>query len=197
MAAVPKSAQSGWKELAAIFEHIATLQNSPAEMIRAILGGGYESYLATQYTNFSARVEDLRRLADFALRYKEMRELLDELALSSGVAGQSQLAEGSEEECVTLSTVHQAKGLEWRAVFVIWVVDGKIPDARALRDDEREGEEEERRLFYVACTRARDQLYLTYPTIADERQLLSVIQRPSRFIEELDRSTYEDSVITS
>ncbi|HZL71417.1 MAG TPA: 3'-5' exonuclease, partial [Planctomycetota bacterium] len=66
-----------------------------------------------------------------------------------------------------------------------------LPDARAMREDD--GVEEERRLFYVACTRAKDLLYLTHPVIADERNMSSVIQRPSMFLTELDKSTYEQS----
>ncbi len=82
-----------------------------------------------------------------------------------------------------LSSVHQAKGLEWRAVFVVWLADGRFPSAQALKD--RDGEEEERRLFYVACTRAKDELYLTYPVMAAPRDRERVVMKASRFLEEL------------
>ena len=89
----------------------------------------------------------------------------------------------------SLSSVHQAKGLEWRVVFLIWLSDGRFPSARSLR--EPEGEEEERRLFYVALTRARDELYVTYPIVENERGRQTVIQRPSRFVLEVPRSLFE------
>ena len=105
------------------------------------------------------------------------------------------MEETAEEDCLVLSSVHQAKGLEWRAVFILWLVEGKFPDGRAIKEEG--GEEEERRLFYVAATRARDRLYLVYPTLADERYLTGVLQRPSRFIQEIDKSTYEAATIAT
>jgi DNA helicase-2/ATP-dependent DNA helicase PcrA len=88
-----------------------------------------------------------------------------------------------------LSTVHQAKGLEWRAVFVIWCAEGWAPTPRV---GEEGAPEAERRLFYVAATRAMDQLYLCYPLMTFDRQVGSVIQRPSRFIAELKSHHYEE-----
>ena len=84
---------------------------------------------------------------------------------------------------MVLSSVHQAKGLEWRAVFVVWLADGRFPSAQALKD--RDGEEEERRLFYVACTRAKDELYLAFPLVAAPRDRERVVMKASRFLEEL------------
>jgi len=100
-----------------------------------------------------------------------------------------------DEDTLVLSSVHQAKGLEWRAVFILWLVEGKFPDGRAIKEEG--GEEEERRLFYVACTRAKDRLFLVHPTVADERYMTNVIQRPSRFIKELDKATYEEVTVSS
>ncbi len=84
---------------------------------------------------------------------------------------------------MVLSSVHQAKGLEWRAVFVVWLADGRFPSAQALKD--RDGEEEERRLFYVACTRAKDELYLSYPLVVSPRDRERIVMKASRFLEEL------------
>jgi DNA helicase-2/ATP-dependent DNA helicase PcrA len=90
---------------------------------------------------------------------------------------------------IALTSVHQAKGLEWRAVFIIWAADGKFPSPRSLRD--AEGEEEERRLWYVALTRARDQLYITYPLMTTDYNRQTVVQRPSRFVTETPPELYE------
>ena len=85
--------------------------------------------------------------------------------------------------------MHQAKGLEWRVVFLIWISDGRFPSARSLRDPE--GEEEERRLFYVALTRAKDELYVCYPIVESDHSRQAIIQRPSRFVLEVPRSLFE------
>jgi DNA helicase-2/ATP-dependent DNA helicase PcrA len=191
---LPKAARKGWESLRALLERLRGLRKAPAEMIRAVLEGGYEAYLESAYANAAARMDDLRRLADFALRYADVEALLAELALSSGVAGQDALDVEDAADAVVLSTVHQAKGLEWRAVFVLWAADGKFPDARALKEG---GEEEERRLFYVAATRAKDRLAFVYPVLADERFMMGVVQRPSRFLQELDPGTYEKATVTS
>ena len=192
--AVPKGARKGWEDLAVLVGRLRELRKAPAQMIKAVLDGGYETYPQTRYANCGARTDDIRRLADYAMRYDDAEPFLSELALASGVSGQDSLEEPEPTDVLVLSTVHQAKGLEWRAVFVLWLVDGKFPDARALREEG--GEEEERRLFYVASTRAKDRLFLCHPVMADERFLHGVIQRPSRFLRELDRGTYEEVNVT-
>ena len=99
---------------------------------------------------------------------------------------------GEEDESVVLSTVHQAKGLEWAVVFVIWLADGRFPAARALK--ESDNVEEERRLLYVATTRAKEELYLCYPIIAGNwRQTL--LMKPSRFLKEIDEDAYEKWIV--
>ena len=90
---------------------------------------------------------------------------------------------------MNLSTVHQAKGLEFHTVFVIWLTDGMFPSSRSL--DTREALEEERRLFYVAITRARDELYLTYPHMRLNAGYGDVFQRPSRFLKEIPTSLWK------
>ncbi len=92
-------------------------------------------------------------------------------------------------ESIVLSTVHRAKGLEWSRVFIIGLTDGGFPPARSLGDFEKE--EEERRVFYVALTRAKDELYLCYPIMDNRWYDGSVIKRPSPFIQELPEEIYE------
>ena len=105
-------------------------------------------------------------------------------------ADDANLISEGEQEFVRLSTVHQAKGQEWRAVFVIGLCDGMFPLARSL--DNLEGEEEERRLFYVAVTRAKDELYLTYPLFRPTGGDTGGFQRPSRFLAEVPKSHYQE-----
>ncbi|UCD35709.1 MAG: ATP-dependent helicase, partial [Nitrospiraceae bacterium] len=94
-----------------------------------------------------------------------------------------------EGEAIVLSTVHRAKGLEWSRVFIIGLTDGAFPSARSL--GELESEEEERRVFYVAVTRAKDELYLCYPVMDNRWHDGSIVKRPSLFLQELPESTYE------
>ena len=91
---------------------------------------------------------------------------------------------------VNLSSVHQAKGLEWRVVFVIWMSDGMFPSSRSLDSDA--AIEEERRLFYVAVTRAKDELYLSYPLLRLNAGYGEMLQRPSRFLQEVPKELLEE-----
>jgi DNA helicase-2/ATP-dependent DNA helicase PcrA len=95
-----------------------------------------------------------------------------------------------ETELVTLSSVHQAKGLEWKVVFVIWMSDGMFPSSRSLESDD--AIEEERRLFYVAVTRAKDELYLSYPHLRLGAGYGEMLQRPSRFLMEIPPELVEE-----
>jgi DNA helicase-2/ATP-dependent DNA helicase PcrA len=93
------------------------------------------------------------------------------------------------DDRVVLSSVHQAKGLEWSRVVVMWLSEGRFPSYRAAVTEE--GLEEERRLFYVAVTRAKNEVALTYPMIARDRYGVDVILDPSRFVTELPEDVFE------
>ncbi len=161
-----------------------SMHSSPSEMIRFVLDdGGYREVLQQRFANPDARADDVRQLADYALQADSLQALLADVGLLDSLAAED-VVEGSEaDEKLTLSSVHQAKGLEWRAVFLVWLADGRFPSAPSLRDPG--GEEEERRLFYVAATRARDELYLCYPILHEEKDRARVLMKPSRFLEEL------------
>jgi len=92
-------------------------------------------------------------------------------------------ADQEQEGLLTLSTIHSAKGLEWEAVFVIWLVDGRFPSYHNLHDAEEM--EEERRLLYVSVTRAKRHLHLSYPIDVYDRTTGMVLGKPSRFLEGL------------
>jgi DNA helicase II / ATP-dependent DNA helicase PcrA len=189
----------GWTEFIALIAHLVSeeTRHNPAKQIETILAHGYESHLANSYENAEARLEDLRQLARYSARYNSTEEFLAELALLSterfgtpqAMTGEDVVMGGDEDELLTLTSVHQAKGLEWRAVFLIWAADGKFPSPRSLRD--AEGEEEERRLWYVALTRAQDQLHITYPLMITDYNRQTVIQKPSRFVTEVPPELYD------
>jgi DNA helicase-2/ATP-dependent DNA helicase PcrA len=170
----------------------ADMPLQPSVAIEHILRHGYEDYLYSRYPNAEERIEDIEQMTRFALKYSSLEIFVSELSLQSASGGE---AEGGDEdrECVILSTVHQAKGLEWNTVFIIGLNDGRFPSVRSLKT---EYEEEERRLFYVAVTRAKDELYLCYPFTSEEWHGLGFL-RPSRFIKELPENTYEEIVVVN
>ena len=175
------------EQLARLFARLLGPQlRSPGAAIRAILSEHYAEYAERTFSNADARREDLDNLAAFAEAWPEAGEFLAELALIQGMAAENVVAGGEPDDKLVLSTIHQAKGLEWPVVFVLWLAEGRFPTAQSLRDNR--DLEEERRLFYVAATRAADELYLLYPTIEEGRDGPSKILRPSRFVAELDHS---------
>jgi DNA helicase-2/ATP-dependent DNA helicase PcrA len=155
-----------------------------APAIRAVVEGPYREHVLREYANADARLEDLAQLAEVAERYDALPAFLDEVAFMAGLAAESVRPGDPPDDRLTLSTVHQAKGLEWRVVFLISLTEGQFPAAPALQDPW--GEEEERRLFHVALTRARDQLVLTHPLMAQDRTDRRRLARASRFLTEVD-----------
>ena len=182
---LPGAAAHSVRQLAELLEKLVGLRARPGEMVREVLAGGYREYVRAQLENASSRLDDLEQLALFADGYEALDAFLDEVSLMNELSGEDVAAEQGERERVTLSTVHQAKGLEWRVVFLVWLAEGRFPSARA------EDVEEERRLFYVACTRAKDELYLCYPMVARDRYRVDIITEPSRFVSELPDAAYQ------
>ena len=164
----------------------------PSLAIDHILRHGYEDYLYNHYPNAEDRIEDIEQMTRFAHHYSSLENFISELSLQSASGGEVEDGE-EDKERVILSTIHQAKGLEWDTVFVIGLNDGRFPSARSLRTD---SEEEERRLFYVAATRARDDLYLCYPITSEDWHGLGLL-KPSRFIRELPEDVYEEILVES
>jgi DNA helicase II / ATP-dependent DNA helicase PcrA len=187
----PKS-QKSWEQLGHTLDEIAPNRQplAPAAMIHSILEAIYDDYLQSKYANYEQRRDDLLTLENFARAFQDSVEFLSQLSLMATGSSETIAAEEDESEKVTLSTVHQAKGLEWRAVFIIWMTDGMFPSGRSL--ESVEAIEEERRLFYVALTRAKDELYLTYPCCWPTGSLEQRIQRPSRFLKEVPSDLFEE-----
>ena len=161
----------------------------PAAMMEAVLFAVYDDYMKTKFANYDARRDDLTTLAGFASQFESTEEFLSQLALLGGVETADAFAGDADSEKITLSTLHQAKGLEWKVVFLIWLTDGMFPSARSLESPE--AVEEERRLFYVGVTRCKDELYLTYPELRLNAGYGDNFQRPSRFLSELPEALME------
>jgi DNA helicase-2/ATP-dependent DNA helicase PcrA len=189
---VTAKSRKSWTQLAHTLDEIAPggQPNPPSEMITSVVEAIYDDYAKVNFTNYELRREDLDQLAVFARQFKDVHEFLSQLALISNVDAEAAPNQTSDKEAVNLSTVHQAKGLEFHTVFVIWLTDGMFPSSRSL--DTRDALEEERRLFYVAITRACDELYLTYPHMRLGGGYGDVFQRPSRFLKEIPNELVED-----
>jgi len=166
-------------------------EGRPSELIQCIMETAYPDYLRARYEGAQSRLEDIKQLAVFAHAYRSLRSLLSELVLLGELYGQEVAGGGSADtERLVLSSIHQAKGLEWRVVFVIRMCEGEFPSEVALREEH--GEEEERRIFYVATTRAKDELYITHPLIdLSPRGDGQILLQPSRFLREIRFTLYE------
>ena len=161
----------------------------PAEMIESVGYAIYDDYMKTEFANYEARQQDIATLSGFAHEFERCEDFLSQLALLGAVETADTFYGEPELEKVTLSTLHQAKGLEWKVVFLIWLTEGMFPTSRAL--EQPEALEEERRLFYVGITRCRDELYLTYPGKRLNATYSEALQRPSRFLMEVPENLLE------
>ena len=164
----------------------------PTEMINLVLDRFYQEYVENTFEDAETRIEDVRQLAEYAVQYDEATAFLSELALMGTAAAAGPAAPGDQDEpdeSMILTSVHQAKGLEWKVVFLLWLTDTRFPSTRSLADPG--GEEEERRLFYVALTRAKDELYMCQPMLESEAWKMGAFSRLSRYVEELPGELYE------
>jgi DNA helicase-2/ATP-dependent DNA helicase PcrA len=170
--------------------HATDPEHHPAAAIQAVLKGGYPATVRQKYDRADNRIADLEQFAVLAARYDSLERLLAELLLAGDVYGMDTVAATEPGDVLVLSTVHQAKGLEWSHVFVIRLIEDSFPHRRAL--DEPGGEEEERRIFYVAVSRAMNELTLTYPsTITRGGYGPMVFTTQSRFLAEIDEGLFE------
>ncbi|HKI97691.1 MAG TPA: ATP-dependent helicase [bacterium] len=180
---IPAKARESWAELAATFKQLLEEGIGPSEMILRVTRGFYHATLYSQFENAREREADLTYLAEFASKYGNVERFLSQLALVGGTVIRDYEEEQEEDpEFLTLTTIHQAKGLEWDVVFMIGLADGRFPHARCLEPLERL--EEERRLFYVAATRCMRHLEITVPLVTYQAGRPEIC-RPSRFVQEL------------
>lgn len=186
----PARGEKGWANFRAAATALIDEQgNGPETMIRMVMDSDYKTYLQNQYPDWEDRMADLEQLALFAGKYDALDKFLSEVTLQEEFGVASATNEPGDREKIVLTTVHQAKGLEWRAVFVMHLSDGLFPNGRAM--GEEKGMEEERRLFYVAVTRAKEYLYLSYSMAAGYRTMSMQLNSPSPFIKEIPHRLLE------
>ncbi len=186
-----QKARVGWNDLHAMLTPLASLDR-PAELVRAVADSrGYQEYLEAEYPNWQERLEDVAQLALFAEQYTDLTEFLGEVSLFDEYGGARTRGAAVDTERMVLSTIHQAKGLEWDTVFMMNLTADDFPNRRALMEEG--GLEEERRLFYVATTRAARHLFLTYPVTSGYDSL--ALQQPSPFLDEINSKLLEGVAI--
>jgi DNA helicase II / ATP-dependent DNA helicase PcrA len=191
--AVSRKAAVPWAQFVATVAQMEEkeVRDNASKMIGLVIEAGYEDYLEENYANYRSRLEELEQLAVFARQFPSVEEFLTQLALLTNLEAEDEQPARTDDERLRLSTIHQAKGLEFDVVFVIMLCDGLFPSDRSLETDE--GEEEERRLLYVAITRARNELYLSYPLVrAGFGGSGDMLQQPSRFLEEIPKGLVEE-----
>ncbi len=180
----------GLKELALVLENLSQSDDlSPIEQVSRV----YEYYLPIlkdHHDDYPKRIRDLDHLHTIAESYPGLTEFLADLALAppdgSAVGVEPS---GRDDEQLVLSTIHSAKGLEWQCVFLLWVVDGKFPSVFSFNTDEEL--EEERRLLYVAVTRAKRYLFLIYPINVYDKSSGMLLSKPSRFLDHVSPRLFE------
>lgn len=184
---VPAAAKQDWESLATSLQDMKKVNESgsPEDVVEIGLEGWYSLYLQGAYANYVNRMDDLKSLIGFAARFDEMQELIAQITLLNSEVADRNIEDG--DQSIRLTTVHQAKGLEFDVVFVIGAADGLFPIRRAIEAGDTE---EERRLFYVAVTRARDELYLLFPKM-NTKGGPSMFLTPSRFLQEIPHELYE------
>ena len=183
---LPKAAQPEWDRVKDIFlaYEIESLNEDPGEIVHKFLHAFYHDYMVEAFDNWRSREEDVDALIDYCSKFETVDSILSEMALQTNLDNDGvQNSAVNLGEQIRLSTIHQAKGLEWKAVFLLWLSDGMFPSSKSTL--EIGGEAEERRLFYVATTRAKNQLFMCVPQLRRKRDGGVIFYDPSRFIQEL------------
>ena len=196
-AKIPQEAREDFKGMVATFLELRPYLDgqdtaTPARIVGQLLDGWYGDYIRNIYPDWENRLEDLQSIVQFATRFETMSELLAQLVLMNSETSDRKI--DPEDNAVRMTTIHQAKGLEFPVVFLIGCADEWLPLKRAIEEGDVD---EERRLFYVAITRAMNELYLSFPMMHANRS--GGVQRlmPSRFLSEIPKESYEKLSIGS
>ncbi len=184
------------EKVRALFDTLGAVQPAhivPADKVQTLIDY-YHPIFTRRYDDFHKRKKDLEMFQQITERYRSLATLLADLILEPSSESVSDISPpGTDDEKLVLSTIHSAKGLEWHSVFVIYALDGRFPATRAAISED--AMEEERRLMYVACTRAKENLFITYPINVYDRETGLVFTKPSRFIAGMPENLLDTWVI--
>jgi len=186
---VPKDAKADWPNFCASLRQVyeAMNEDTPADAVSVAIEGWYGDYMKGEYADYIDRLEELKGLIGFAGQFTQMSEFLAQIMLLNGETSEREIQ--PDTECIKLTTIHQAKGLEYDVVFLIGAAEGQFPGYRTIESGDFE---EERRLFYVAVTRAKNELYISYPRVASRPGPGGMMLQPSRFLQELPSDLYDE-----
>ena len=160
------------------------LKHDGGEVVHRFVKAFYEGHARRTFENADSRLEDIQELILFTAGFESVEAFLSEVALLTNLDAEDEALQASNADSLRLSTIHQAKGLEWPVVMLIWANEGMFPSPRSLYDSEG-GVNEERRLFYVTVTRAKDELWFCVPEMRRSRDGAPSYCAPSRFITEI------------
>ncbi len=172
-----------------LYMNLRAYNESPSEILSQIWTYYEPIFERIYYEDYNRRVKDIEGLFSLAEKYESLDEFLSELLLEPIEITDYEKWD-TDEAPLVLSTIHSAKGLEWHTVFIISLIEGRFPSFHSLENEEEL--EEERRLFYVAVTRAREKLYLISPLMVYLPGEGKVFAKPSRFIREIPPSLYTE-----
>ncbi len=190
--AIPVRGRERWAPVDALLEEVHTegLTCRMGEIVTRFVDVFYRTYAIDTFENADERLDDIGELTVECGKFERLEEFLADVALQTNLDAETDDEESAD--AVRLSTIHQAKGLEWPVVIVLWCAEKMFPSPKALAGDELgDGEAEERRLFYVAVTRACDELMLCAPTVRRMRDGGVIFCERSRFLEALSPDVVE------
>ncbi len=172
----------------AYFEEGGRARGNVVELVAGFVEGYYGHYLRKKFDDYADRADDVSEVALQVSESSSLENFLREVALITNAEAAYEGAADLRSRTVRLSTIHQAKGLEWPIVIVLWAVEGMFPSSRSL--GENEDDSEERRLFYVAVTRARNELVIFTPEWRKSYDGGIYSCKPSRFVTEVPPDCY-------
>lgn len=155
--------------------------NSPTEILRELINQiNYFDYLKKNSEDFNERIANVNELIEVSQEYKTLEEFIDSVSFSGENLN---LSDFDKTEKVSLMTMHAYKGLEFPMVIIIGASEGIIPSSKSVMEGNLQ---EERRLFYVALTRAKKKVFVSYPKLIFNRGIPTPM-RPSRFLSEINK----------
>jgi ATP-dependent DNA helicase UvrD/PcrA len=176
-------------ETGSLFNTLKKQKNEVSKFFQYVYNH-YKPVVERKFENYAERLEELDELVSISGQYDSVDRVLSDLGLQLGPIAETMVQLDEPQDNVVLSTVHQAKGLEWKVVFIISLSEGTFPIIYGSKTVEEL--EEERRIFHVAVTRARDQLYLTHPVMTGPSDRQRIFKRISRFIKEIPSNLYDE-----
>lgn len=177
------------KNIEGLYDKLNSDGLSPVQMLD-ILFPFYIPLLKKLEDDYEVRIKDLETFRIIAQKYNDLQKFLADFTLeppSNRYQDQNQPLVNDDEKPLVVSTIHSAKGLEWHTVFLPHLLDGLLPSVRSMETIHEL--EEERRLFYVAVTRAEENLFITMPSYIQSWD--AVFTHPSRFLAEVDKAKFE------